>query len=231
LTVLGLVLWRAYQFRLQQLARQLNLGFQERLSERTRIAQDLHDTLLQNIAGLCLQIGGLSKVLAGHPELTKERLKDLRQQGEHCMREARKAVWNIRSLESERLDLPTELRESGERLTAGTPTRFISHCEGEPQGITLELRDQILRISQEAISNAARHARADTIELRVIFEAKCLQLRISDNGRGFDTASASELRGHFGLITMRERAIGIGASITVSSEPACGTCIDVKVPL
>jgi signal transduction histidine kinase/ligand-binding sensor domain-containing protein len=219
-----------YQLRLRQLARRFDIRLEERVRERTRIAQDLHDTLLQNIAGLCLQIGGLSKAVTAAPESAQARLKGLRQQGEECLREARKAVWNIRSLESESRDLATELRQSGERLTSQTSTRFIFCVEGEPRRIALDVREQVLRIGTEAIANSVRHAHADAIEVQLSFEARGMRLRISDDGRGFAVDGASA-PGHFGLTTMRERTQEIGASIAISSEPERGTCIEVAIPL
>jgi len=219
-----------YQLRLRQLARQFNVRLEERGRERTRIAQDLHDTLLQNIAGLCLQIGGLAKVVIAHPESAQARLQGLREQGEECQREARRVVWNLRSLESESVDLATEMRGSGERLTSQTPVRFIFRVEGEPRRVALELREQILRIGTEAIANSVRHAHAETIEARISFEGNRIRLRISDDGRGFAVDGAAA-PGHFGLTTMRERAQQIGASIVISSEPECGTSIEVTVPL
>jgi signal transduction histidine kinase/ligand-binding sensor domain-containing protein len=220
-----------YRLRVGQMARQLDLRFNERLRERTRIAQDLHDTLLQNIAGLCLQIGGLTKVILTSPESAKERLKDLRLQGEECLREARQAVWDIRSLESDNGDLATELRESVERLTADTDVRFHFRVEGDARPITANLREHLLRIGREAIINAVRHAHAGEIEVRMVFDAKSLQLRIADNGRGFDLGAAAGLSGHFGLTTMRERAREINAEIVISSKLTDGTSIEVKVPL
>ena len=219
-----------YQLRLRQLARQFNVRLEERGRERTRIAQELHDTLLQNIAGICLQIGGLSKVVTAHPQSAQARLKELRQQGEVCLREARQAVWNIRSLESESFDLATELRESGERLTSQTPARFIFRVEGEPRRIALDLREQVLRIGTEAIANSVRHAHAGAIEARISFDAKGMHLRISDDGRGF-TVDGASAPGHFGLTTMRERAQEIGASIVISSEPERGASVEVTIPL
>jgi signal transduction histidine kinase len=221
----------AYRLRVGQVARQFDQRFKERLRERTRIAQDLHDTLLQNIAGLCLQIGGLSKVVVASPESAKERLKDLRQQGEECLREARQAVWNIRSLESENVDLATELRESVRRLTAGTSVRFHFWVEGEARPIVTHLREHLLRIGREAIINAVRHAHAGHIEVQMVFEAKSIRLRIADDGCGFDMEKAAELSGHFGLTTMRERAREINAAIAISSKSNHGTSIEVKVPL
>jgi ligand-binding sensor domain-containing protein/signal transduction histidine kinase len=223
-------IWYLHRYRLRVIARQFNIRLEDRLRERTRIAQDLHDTLLQNIAGLCLQIGGLSKVITAAPESAQVRLKGLRLQGQECLREARQAVWDIRSLESERLDLAAELRVSGERLTSQTPARFIFCVDGEPRRIAPELREQLLRIGTEAIANSVGHAYADAIEVRIGFETKRISLRISDDGRGF-TVDGASAPGHFGLTTMRERAQAIGASIVISSEPERGTSIEVTVPV
>lgn len=208
--------------------RGLDLAFQERLRERTRIAQELHDTLLQNIAGLCLQIGGLAKFVVATPETAGERLKELRRQGEQCLREARQAVWNIRS---ENLDLAMALRETGNRLTAGTNCTFVLREEGEPRRLSLDLREQLLRIGQEALANAVRHAGAGSIDALLRFQKKELQLRISDDGHGFDMDKAGALNRHFGLITMRERAKTIGAAILISSKTNSGTSIEVTVGL
>jgi signal transduction histidine kinase len=226
--LLAMSVWSIYRLRLAAVARRLDLAFQERLRERTRIAQELHDTLLQNIAGLCLQIGGLAKVVVTAPESAGERLKELRRQGEQCLREARQAVWNIRS---ENLDLAMSLRETGKRLTAGTSCNFVLREEGEPRRLSLDLREQILRIGQEAIANAARHAEASSIDTQLRFQTKQLQLRISDDGRGFDIERAGAPTGHFGLITMRERAKAIGASIVIVSKIDSGTSIEVTVVL
>jgi signal transduction histidine kinase len=226
----GLIIWSAYRLRVAQLRRQLSLGYQERLRERTRIAQDLHDTLLQNIAGLCLQIGALYKVVTTAPDSAKERLSELRRQGEECLREARQAVWNIRSFESDRSDLISKLRESGKQLTEGTQTRFEFRVTGQSRDVPLFLNEQLLRIGCEAITNAVRHAEAGKIDVSVVFEARLLRLTIFDNGRGFKTEDAPPL-GHFGLITMRERARKGGVRITISSELGKGTSVETTVPL
>ena len=228
--LIALIIQQSYQFRVGQLARRLDLRFQERLKERTRIAQDLHDTLLQNIAGLCLQIGGLSKLVSS-PDLVRERLKDVRHQGEECLREARQAVWNIRSLESETGDLADQLRDSGERLTAGTQIELRFRLEGEPREIRLELRDHLLRIGREAIINAVRHAEAKEIDVRINFERRRVTVTVSDDGIGFDPASVAGLTGHFGLATIRERAQEINAKVRLISAPRRGTSIEVMVRL
>jgi signal transduction histidine kinase/ligand-binding sensor domain-containing protein len=227
--LIAVIFQQGYQVRLAQLARQLDLRYNERLRERTRIAQDLHDTLLQNIAGLCLHIGGLSKVVVAMPELARERLKDLRQQGEECLREARQAVWNIRSLDSGESDLAAELRDSVERLTAGTQVRGLFRVEGEPRAVPSEFRDHLLRIGREAIINAVRHAHAKEIGVRMHFEKDRVTLTVEDDGRGFDLTGAAALTGHFGLTTMRERAQEMNAKLQVVSSPERGTSVGVTV--
>ena len=227
--LVGISLWVLYQVRLRQIAHQFHIRLEERVGERMRIAQELHDTLLQNVTGLSLQIGGLAKVVTA-PESVKRRLQDLKRQAEDCLREARQSVWDIRSPESDTIDLAAALRQSGEQFVAGTPARFAFHLEGEPRPIEAEVCQQLLRIGREAMGNAAHHAESTQMEVHLQFEARAIRLRISDNGRGFDPQAASRLPGHFGLATMRERARRIQGSIEISSTVGQGTCIEVIVP-
>jgi signal transduction histidine kinase/ligand-binding sensor domain-containing protein len=221
--------WALYRIRLRQVRRKLQLRFDERLAERSRIARELHDNLLQNVTGLALQIGGISKIVTA-PESAKERLQELRRQAEDCLREARQYVWDIRSPESDAIDLPTALKESGEQLTGGKPARFALVVDGVPRQIKADVRQQLLRIAREAIGNAAHHSGAAQIEARLRFESRAIHLRISDDGGGFDLDAGTRLPGHFGLATMRERAAQIHASIRISSTVGQGTSIEVTVP-
>ena len=207
----------------------IELRVEAGISERTRIARELHDNLIQSVTGLALQIGGISKSVTA-PESAKGRLQDLRQQVEDCLREARQYVWDIRSPASESIDLVAALSESGEQLTVGKATRFHLAVEGSPRPVSPDLRQQLLRIGREAIGNAARHARATQIEARLRFDAGKICLQISDDGCGFNIDDVARLPGHFGLSTMRERAAQIRASIHVSSTVGQGTYIEVNVP-
>lgn len=198
------------------------------VTERTRIARDLHDTLLQSLAGLALQIGGLSK--AAISESDKRKLQTLRTDAEECLREAREAVWNIRRVESESLDLASELKASGERLSAETASRIDFSMEGKHQRIPTELGEHLLRIGTEAMANAAHHARAGKIQVRLTYADDSIRLRIRDDGNGFKLHDPSSNPGHFGLRTMRERAEQIRASITIASELTRGTSVQVTVP-
>ena len=207
----------------------IELRVEAGINERTRIARELHDNLIQTVTGVALQIGGISKAVTA-PESAKQRLQDLRAQVEDCLREARQYVWDIRSPESESIDLVTALKESGEQLTVGKATRFELVVDGMPRPISTDVRQQLLRIGREAMGNAARHARATHIEARLRFERGAISLRISDDGCGFDTDEGARAPGHFGLATMRERAAQIHATIDVYSRVGQGTCIEVIVP-
>jgi signal transduction histidine kinase/ligand-binding sensor domain-containing protein len=220
----------AYWLRLRQIAHQYNLRLDERVSERTRIARELHDTLLQSITGLTLQIGVVARTVS-EPQSAKAKLSDLRRSAEECLREARQSVWDIRSLDVEEIDLAPALCESGEQLAAAGATRFLCRVEGDPITIEFEASRQLLRIAREAIGNAAQHARASQIQAHLTYQAKRLLLDISDDGVGFNVNEAAHLAGHFGMTTMRERASQIGAEITISSKPGHGTSIKVDLPI
>ncbi|MGC4048398.1 MAG: two-component regulator propeller domain-containing protein [Paludibaculum sp.] len=218
----------AYAQRLRVMEHRTRILIEERVGERTRVARELHDTLIQNITGLALQIGGLAKVVTA-PESAKERLASLKEQAEFCLREARQSVWDLRSADAEIGDLSAAIRESGGQLTAGKLARFNFVLEGEARPVPQPVALQLLRIAREAISNAAQHANATEIEARLSFEHRSIRLVISDNGCGFEGA-AGERPGHFGLATMRERAAQVGGITKVTSEPGRGTMIETTVP-
>ena len=227
---IGAGIWMFYQARVRRLAEEFQVRLEERVGERTRIAQELHDTLLQNITGLSLQISGLAKRVSGNEPL-KAGLIDLRQQAEDCLREARQSVWDIRSPESESIDLAAEIAASGTQLTTGRNAQFSFRVEGQPCEVPANTRQQLLRIAREAITNSAQHAHASRIEARLSYKHDTVLLRISDNGHGFNVNEAQRLSGHFGLATMRERAARIQATLNIISSAEQGTMIEVVTPV
>jgi signal transduction histidine kinase len=194
------------------------------VTERARIGRDLHDTLLQSLAGLAFEISGLAKVVRS--EADKRKLEQLRAQADACLREARQAVCNIREFESESLDLAAELRRSCERLSA----EVDFSVEGERRQIPSGIGEHLLRIGKEAMANAAQHSCAEQIRVGLSYRADSIGLEISDNGNGFNPGQPSSASGHFGLRTMRERAQQIRASITIVSNLTRGTRVQVTVP-
>ena len=227
----ALLLWSLYRLRLRRIAAQMSLRFEERLSERTRIANELHDTLLQNIAGFALQLDGLSKIVAS-PGSAKQRLRVLREEAEQWLREARESVWDLRSPTLESLDLLAAVRRIGEQVTAGQPVQFQVIVTGSGRRPPPALEAQLLRIVQEAIRNAVHHGQAKEIMIHLAYlNANVLQVQIRDDGCGFVLEEASRMTGHWGLAAMRERAQKIGAEFNIVTAPGHGSTIDIVVPV
>ena len=231
LAAFAVALWGLYRLRLHRIAVQMNLRFEERLSERTRIARELHDTLLQNIAGFALQLEALSKTVTG-PGSARQRLRDLREQAEEWLREARESVWDLRSPTLGAPDLLEALRRVGEQVTSGKPVQVQVIVTGNRRPAPPALEAQLLRIVQEAIRNAVQHGQATEIKIHVAYlDANLIRIQIRDDGCGFVLDEASRKMGHWGLSTMRERAQQIGAELNIVTAPGHGSTIEVLAPV
>jgi len=219
-----LLAWSWYRLRLRQIAAQLNLRFEERLAERSRIARDLHDNLLQNIAGFALQLEGLSKLVLTKPVLAKDRLRELRQEAERWLHDAREAVWDLRSPPLAGREFLTALRETAEDITGAKGIRLIMTVSGSRRPLPEELGEQLLRIIREAIRNAARHGNAREVRLEVGYpQPDTIEIQISDDGCGFILEEGAQKMGHYGLSGMQERALNIGADLKIATSPGSGT--------
>ena len=229
-SVLGafLMLFSAWQVRQRQVQRQFALV----MEERARMAREIHDTLLQSLVGLTLQLDTVSSQWDSAPTGVRQQLTRMRRQVSRYMRETRQSIWHLRSPMLETLDLATALREVGENLTAGSDVRFEHVVRGDPVGPAPRIDEQLLRIGQEAVSNAVRHAQANVARLELEFDRTAVCLRVVDDGCGFDRASAErEPELHLGLKSMEERAFRIGARFRITSRPGAGTTVEVTVPL
>jgi signal transduction histidine kinase/ligand-binding sensor domain-containing protein len=219
--ILGVGAWRV---RLATIHRRFSLV----LAERTRIARDIHDTLLQSLVFFALEAGSIAE---DAPEPIGTHLMQLRRELEFQIREARESISNLRSPALERVDLITALRETGERISRQESVRFSLAVSGQLRECPPDLEEQLLRIGQEALTNAGRHARAREIRLEIAFETDIVRLRIMDDGVGFDAAFLTDATSHFGLLSMQERADQIGAQFTVTTSPGGGgTEVVVVVP-
>jgi ligand-binding sensor domain-containing protein/two-component sensor histidine kinase len=222
--------WLGYCIRLQRMRAQIHLLFEERLQERTRIARELHDTLLQNISGFALQIEALAKVVTA-PVAAKDQLRDLRREAEHWIREARDSVSDLRSPTSDRADLVRNVRRIGAQIAKNGQIQFDLIVD-RPPALPIRLHDALLRIIQEALRNAVQHACADriTVELSCPDPARMV-VRVCDNGIGFDLQAAGRKARHWGIATMRERAEAIGAEFRMVTNPGRGTEVEVAIPI
>ena len=223
-----------YRLRLHQLTTRINLRFQERLAERTRIAQELHDTLLQGFLSASMQVHVAADRLPEDsnvkPTLTRA-LELMRQ----VIEEGRNAVRGLRSSQSASLDLERAFSRiqqelaTGERTGEGVDFRVI--VDGEQKPLHPVLRDEVYRIGREALVNAFRHAQARKIEMELKYSSNRLRVLVRDDGCGIDPNVLQSGRdGHWGLSGMRERADRIGAQLHVMSSSFAGTEIELSIP-
>jgi len=227
----GLLLWSLHRLRLRKMAAVLDLRYRERLAERTRIAREMHDSLLQNICGFALQLDGLAK-MATIPVSARNHLREIRQEAELCLREAREFVWELRLPTLEERDLSDVLREAGEQIVDGRLVRFHTTVRGNPRPATATVQRHLLRIVQEATRNAVRYSRAKEIEINIVYlDTDAIRVQVRDDGCGFDLEQASLELGHWGLKTMRERALQIGGDLKISSTPGHGTELEIVAPM
>jgi len=228
------LLWALYQLRLRQVARQFNIRLEERVSERTRIARDLHDTLLQSFHGLLLRFQTVSNLLpAGE---SKQKLDSAIDQAAQAITEGRDAVQGLRSSTVETNDLALTINTLGQELASGetnpNAAGFHVAVEGTPRNLKPILRDEIYRIAGEALRNAFRHAQAHRIEVEIRYGERQLRLRVRDDGKGIDAKhlDGEGYAGHYGLHGMRERANVVGGKLTVWSEFDSGTEVELNIP-
>ena len=150
----------------------------------------------------------------------------------HSLTEARRSVMDLRASALEELDLAQAIESGTKRLTAGTGVEVSIEVTGPVKELPEEMEQHLLRIAQEAVTNALKHAQASRIWVKLHLEARRLYLRIVDDGQGFDQRGAFASRGgHFGLIGMRERAERLGGEMKLASHPGEGTEVEVTVPL
>ena len=226
-----LLLVALYQLRLRFLKHQFNARMEERVSERTRIARDLHDTLLQSLAGVSLQLDGIAKHAVNNPEKMPSMIARIREQVDSAFREARVKVWNLRSPELQVFGLEASLRQLTERIGAATTAGCNLTVSGQPRPIEPDVEEELLRIAQEAANNASRHAEPNEIRIALDYGANSLMLSIFDDGRGFDFQEGFRKSGHWGLKNMQERAAQIGAKCSITSAAGQGTRIEIRVAL
>jgi ligand-binding sensor domain-containing protein/signal transduction histidine kinase len=230
------LLWAAYQFRLRQLHREFALTLEARVGERTSIARELHDTLLQSFQGLLPRFQVVSQLLPERAVEAKEQLEGTIARAAKAIVEGRDAVQGLRASAVQMNDLAPALNTIGEELATdpanhGT-SAFRVTVEGEARNLHPILRDEIYRIAAEALRNAFRHAQARQIEVEIRYDNQQFRLRVRDDGKGMDTVvlSGQGPRGHYGLAGMRERAKLIGGTLVVWSEVDAGTEVELRIP-
>jgi signal transduction histidine kinase len=207
-----------------------------RVGERTRIARELHDTLLQSFHGLLLRFQTVSHLLPERPIEAKVKLDSAIAQAADAITEGRDAVQGLRESKVQGNDVAQALSTLGEELandsTNHPPAAFHVSVEGEARNLQRILLDYIYKIAAEAMRNALMHADAQHVAVEVRYDKEQFRLRVRDDGKGIDPAVLSRQGrvGHYGLHGMRERATAMGAKLEVCSEVGAGTAVELCVP-
>ena len=202
------------------------------LTERTRLAKELHDTLEQTLTGVTLQLNTVAKLFQQHPETASHHLGLVRNMVRMSRLELRRSIWDLRSRELEEFHLSKALLISGNRIADSAGIRVEVETKGNICPLPEVIEENLLRIGQEAVTNAVKHSGATWTKIELQFGTQNVILDIRDNGKGFTPENCSGPNdGHFGLLGMSERAKRLGGQILITSAPGKGTTIRVELPL
>jgi signal transduction histidine kinase len=229
------ILWIRARRRIRELSRNRDEAqslFRAILAERTRMAREIHDTLAQGFTAISAQLevlhqsaGQLTEPLRKHLELARELVRS-------SLEESRRSVWNLRSQSLEEHGFAKTLERLGTQLVAGAQTAFHFTQSGAVRELSPAIENNVLRIGQEALTNAVRHGCPHRITCSLAFEADTLRLEISDDGAGFAPGpTQGSMQGGFGISGMQERAREIHGKLVVESQPGAGTRITLTLPL
>lgn len=228
LCLIATAVFAGYRYRVARVHAAMNLRFEERLAERTRIARELHDTLLQSFQGLMLRLQVVDDLLP--PGKAKEQLEQSLERADQAVAEGRSVVYDLRSSATTTNDLGHAVKALGDELATQDSTAFHLVVEGTARDLHPIIRDELYRIAREALRNAFRHAAAHHIETEITYGERVFWLRIRDDGRGIPTeVLEAGLPGHYGLSGIRERAQQIGAKLEIWSGAKAGTEIELSI--
>jgi signal transduction histidine kinase len=222
LAALGLALYRLG-------ARQVDARVNAVVSERDRLAREIHDSLAQGLAALSIQLEGAAETLVSGPDLARDHLDRARRLVRASLADARRAVWDLRPEILQRVDLASALEDVIDMLTVRSRIDARVEVEGAARGLAGSVERQLLCIGREAVTNAVKHADPRRIRLRLAFRDAAIELDVEDDGCGFDPFEVSAGAG-FGLLSMRERAHELGADLLLESAPGRGTRVRVELP-
>jgi two-component system CheB/CheR fusion protein len=196
------------------------------MSERERLAQELHDTLAQAFTAVMLQLDAAEVGILASPEEAKAHLARAHETAARGLKDARHAVQSLRSVTLAPQGLPAAIKEIAARMSPGASASISCIVRGKSHGLPADVENELYRIAQEALVNAIRHASASHIEVRLSYARASVSLRISDDGAGFDPNASHD---GWGLRGIRERVARIGAVVAINSEPGSGTEITVML--
>jgi len=198
--------------------------------ERTRLAREMHDTLLQGFTGVALQLVAAANRVTGPPEAIAG-LSDVVSLAQRTLEDARRAVWDLRAPGSASADFSAAVRAVAEDGIRHAGLTLDYGVGGAPRAVEPDVEAVVLRVLQEAITNIVKHAAARTVEVKLSFGSRGVRLSVSDDGRGFVVdPDFRAYGGHWGLLGMRERASQVHGKLRIRSKPGEGTEIVLLVP-
>ena len=230
------LVWALYQLRLRELHREFHTALDARVNERTRIARELHDTLLQNFQAVLLFLHAASTEFEARPNAAQLTLDRAIAAAEDAVTEGRNAIQGLRASTTESNSLAAALRALGEGLASDRAHQNCPAVDVRVEGATRDLhpilRDDVLRIAGEALRNSFLHARASRIEVDIRYGNDLFRVRIRDDGKGIEQQIITDKgrEGHWGLHGMRERAKIIGGNLEVGSSAEFGTEVKLTIP-
>jgi signal transduction histidine kinase/ligand-binding sensor domain-containing protein len=219
--------WAAYRLRLRSIGNRFALV----LEERARLAREIHDTLAQGFVGISSQLDAVAMCMPAEESPARKYLDIAQRMARHSLTEARRSVMDLRASILDEHNLGAALQSGAQMWTAGTGVEVQVTVAGQPGVLPQEMEQHLLRIAQEAVANALKHAQATKIWIKLTTEGRKISLCIVDNGRGFEPKDVFSSLGHFGLLGIRERAERLGGEMRLSSRPGEGTEVEVTAPL
>jgi signal transduction histidine kinase len=224
---------RSEQLKLQITARQeAEVQFKAVLTERTRLAQELHDTLEQTLTGVALQMDTAAKFAASENERAKHHSELARNLVTQSQAEVRCSVWDLRSRSPEQMDLAGLLLKTSQQLTEDTSLKVEVNAVGRVRPLSELIEENLLRVASEALTNIIKHAEASQAVITLDYGPQNVMLTIQDNGVGFVVdQQAGPRKGHFGLLGINERTTRLRGKVAVTSAPEKGTTIQVIIPI
>jgi signal transduction histidine kinase/ligand-binding sensor domain-containing protein len=232
--VLGAAAAVLVQRRRQRLAQETLKGqYEAALGERARIAQELHDTLLQGFTGITIQLRAIQRTIGVRPQEGVVALDGALSAADTALRDARNSIWDMRAVELEGRDLPAALEGAVRSVTAQASVALEFTVRGDHRPLTPQVATTALRIGREAVLNALKHADAQKIQVQLDYGPRILTLQVRDDGRGMPpgAAEAAATDGHLGLAGMRARADRVAGSLQVTSAPGQGTIVRASLPI
>jgi signal transduction histidine kinase len=224
---------RTEQLKFEVTARkESEVQFKATLTERTRLARELHDTIEQTMTGITLQLNTINKLFQQDPNTATHHLGLIRNMVRRSRVDLRRSIWDLRSRELEQFDLCKALVLGANRIAESAGIRVELETKGDVHPLPEIAEETLLRISQEAVTNAVKHSGADLIKIQLDFGGQNIVLEVTDNGKGFSPKDyASPNDGHFGILGMAERAKRVDAHFLINSHPGQGTVVRVELLL